>query len=193
MRKRPAGSTSNLLLRRSNQKRKNYLVLTVTIREIAKGQATAARTITRLHVHTLISARSQTWFASWRRYTDHFPTFVIASNTTKANNNRKPIFQRNMKKFNSEKFEDDVFKTLSPFYNCSKHLTTDNFNSLFANFISNYKTVIDKHAPMKKLSQKQTKLLSKPWITKGILVSIRKKQKMYVTHFKNGDYKQKTF
>ena len=46
---------------------------------------------------------------------------------------------------------------------------------------------------MKKLSQKQTKLLSKPWITKGILVSICNKQKMHVTHFKNGDIKQKTF
>ena len=123
---------------------------------------------------------------------DHFPTFVITFNTTKANNN-KPIFRRNMKKFNSEKFKEDVFKTLSLFYNCSKLITTDNFDSLFANFISNFKTVIDKHAPIKKLSQKQIKLLSKPWITKGILVSIHNKQKMYVTHFKNGDIKQKTF
>ena len=77
-----------------------------------------------------------------------------------------------MKKFNSENFKEDVFETLSPFYDCSKLVTTDNFDSLFANFISNFKTVIDKHAPMKKLSQKQTKLLSKPWITKGILISI---------------------
>ena len=76
-----------------------------------------------------------------------------------------------MKKFNSENFKEDVFKTLSPFYNCSKLLTTDNFDSLFANFILNFETVIDKLAPMKKLSQKQTKLLSKPWITKGILVT----------------------
>ena len=67
-----------------------------------------------------------------------------------------------MKKFNSENIQEDVFKTISPFYNCLKLITTDNFDSLFANFISNFKTVIDKHAPMKKLSQKQTKLLSNP-------------------------------
>ena len=60
---------------------------------------------------------------------DHYPTFVIASNTTKANNN-KPIFRRNMKKFNSENFKKDLFKTLLPFYNCSKLLTTENFDSL---------------------------------------------------------------
>ena len=69
---------------------------------------------------------------------DHFSTFVTASNTTKANNN-KPIFRINMEKFNFENFKKDVFKTLSPFYNCLKLITTDNFNSLFANFISNFK------------------------------------------------------
>ena len=46
---------------------------------------------------------------------------------------------------------------------------------------------------METLSQKQKKLLSKPWITKGILASIRNKQKMHVTHFKICDIKQKTF
>ena len=45
MQQRPAGANSNLLVRGQNPKKKNYLVLTVTIREIAKGQATAARTI----------------------------------------------------------------------------------------------------------------------------------------------------
>ena len=41
----------------------------VTITETAKGKTTAARTITRRHARTLISARTRTWFASWRRYT----------------------------------------------------------------------------------------------------------------------------
>ena len=91
---------------------------------------------------------------------DHFPTFVIASNITKVNNN-KPVFRRNMKKFNSENFKEDVFKTLSPFHNCPKLLTTDNFDSLFANFISNFKTVINKHTPMKSyLKSKQNYLVS---------------------------------
>ena len=35
--------------------------------------------------------------------------------------------------------------------------------------------MIDKHAPLKRLSRKQQKLVKKPWITKGILTSIRKK------------------
>ena len=42
----------------------------VTITETTKGKTTAARTITRHHARTLISARTRTWFASWRRYTE---------------------------------------------------------------------------------------------------------------------------
>ena len=35
--------------------------------------------------------------------------------------------------------------------------------------------------------------MSKPWITKGIFVSIRKKQKLYVTHYLKGNEIQKKF
>ena len=123
---------------------------------------------------------------------DHFPTFVIAHNTKKVVDNN-PIFRRNMKNFSPETFREDVFVTFQPIYNYLKHLSVNNFDSLFENFITTFKTVIDKHAPLKKLSQKQTKLFKKPWITKGILVSIRNKQKMYVTNFTNGDTEQTTF
>ena len=43
--------------------------------------------------------------------------------------------------------------------------------------------ITDKHAPLKTLTQRETKLYFKPWITTGILKSIRTKQKMYKTHF----------
>ena len=36
------------------------------------------------------------------------------------------------------------------------------------------------------LSRKRCKLADKPWISKGILVKIRNKQKMYKTHFISG-------
>ena len=42
------------------------------------------------------------------------------------------------------------------------------------------------HAPLTKASRKKRKLINKPWITKGILVSIRRKQKLYINFFKNG-------
>ena len=49
-----------------------------------------------------------------------------------------------------------------------------------------YKKVLDKitklldiHAPVKKLSHKEKKSLSKPWLTKGILQSIKQKNVLY--------------
>ena len=46
--------------------------------------------------------------------------------------------------------------------------------------------VINHHAPIVKLSRKQLRLYNKPWITRGILVSIKDKQRLYQSHFLNG-------
>ena len=49
--------------------------------------------------------------------------------------------------------------------------------------ISVLNQLAEKHAPLKKASQTKQKQLNKPWLTKGILKSIKRKQKMYRTHF----------
>ena len=45
---------------------------------------------------------------------------------------------------------------------------TNSVNKLFSSFYNKYNTIVDKHAPMKKLSNRKAKQLSKPWITNGI-------------------------
>ena len=47
--------------------------------------------------------------------------------------------------------------------------------------------VIDKHAPLKQMSRKQKKLLSKPSITKSVYESIRLRNIMYKTHYLSND------
>ena len=71
--------------------------------------------------------------------------------------------------------------------------TPDNFNQLFAEFVALIENTIEIHAPLKKLSRKQQKLQSKPWITKGILISVRHKRKLYKSHFLAGTEIQKRF
>ena len=68
-----------------------------------------------------------------------------------------------------------------------------NFNNLFNDFINIIKSIIDFHAPLKKLSLKQLKLKLKLWITQGLLISIKHKQQLYKTHFINGNSEQKKF
>ena len=47
-------------------------------------------------------------------------------------------------------------------------------NNSFQQFLKKNE-ILDKHAPMKYMSRKQQKYISKPWITKGILKSIKMK------------------
>ena len=46
---------------------------------------------------------------------------------------------------------------------------------------------IDKHAPLERMSRKQQKLAEKPWITKGILTSKRKRNSMFRIHYITGN------
>ena len=43
------------------------------------------------------------------------------------------------------------------------------------------------------MSRKQLKLAKKPWITKGILTSIRKKNSMFQSHFIRGSDAEKSY
>ena len=54
-------------------------------------------------------------------------------------------------------------------------LNIENFNELFNQFVHIILSTIDTHVPLKSLTRKQKKLKSKPWITKGIFRSIKKK------------------
>ena len=71
-----------------------------------------------------------------------------------------------------------------------------NLNEKVHDAIKALNKIVEKHAPMKQASQTKQKQLKKPWLTRGILKSVKRKQKMYRTHFlskdlqKIGDYKR---
>ena len=51
--------------------------------------------------------------------------------------------------------------------------------TVFQNFDDRLTEIINKHGPIHKLSKKEIKSLSKPWVTPGIKTSIRNKDKFY--------------
>ena len=61
-----------------------------------------------------------------------------------------------------------------------------------AEFVKSFKFVIDKHALMQ-ASRKQRRLQSKPWLTRGLLVSIKRKQQLYRFHFLSVDLTKRQF
>ena len=70
-----------------------------------------------------------------------------------------------------------------------------NLNEKVQDAINTPNKMVDKHAPIKLASQSKQRQLNKPWLTKGILKSVKRKQQMYRTHFlskdlqKTGEYK----
>jgi len=63
----------------------------------------------------------------------------------------------------------------------------------FDKFISTVSRIILKHAPIKCFSRPQKRRQSKPWLTKGILTSIRHKQWLYKNMFLNGTKQEQSF
>ena len=96
-----------------------------------------------------------------------------------------------MKNFDAEKFCNNAFHSLALYYDTP--FSCDTFNHVFEKLINEFKTVINNHAPTKRLSRRQRKLAAKPWITKGILTSILNKQRLCKTYFKNGNANQQLY
>ena len=67
----------------------------------------------------------------------------------------------------------------------------DNFNNIFDQFVNRIGEIINKHAPLRRVSRKHQKLARKPWITKGIFISIRYKNLIFRSHFADGNSNEK--
>ena len=72
-------------------------------------------------------------------------------------------------------------------------ISENNVDNIFNEIYLLITSTIDTHAPFKKLSRKQRRLRSKPWIAKGLLISIKKKQKLHRTHYILGSINEKLY
>ena len=108
---------------------------------------------------------------------DHLPIFCILKSNTERVKLRS--YYRDFSNFNNESFILDINQLdWSLLLNPSKSLNEKTHDAIDAIHF-----VVNKHAPIKLASHAKQKQLIKPWITKGILKSIKLQQKMYRTHF----------
>ena len=101
------------------------------------------------------------------------------------------MFQHNLQNFNCQTFCDDSDNAITNFFRINNDIKKNNFSNLFSVFIKVVQDIINFHAPYKKLWRKQVKLKLKPCIAKGLLKSIKHKQKLYITRFIHGNFSQK--
>ena len=100
---------------------------------------------------------------------------------------------RKTKYFDAATYRDNLDCTLHYYMNHLPVLTPDNYMSEFEAFSNVILQTINKHVPITIVSRKQKRLMSKPWFTKGLFVSIRHKQRLYKTHFKSNNIEKIMF
>ena len=81
---------------------------------------------------------------------------------------------RDMKNFNLENFMDELNQEILKI-----PVNTLSGNDSWNYFQKAFTSILNTHAPFRPQSRKETKLHYKPWITKGILKSIRTKQSLF--------------
>jgi len=131
---------------------------------------------------------------------DHFPTICNVVGYRKLEV-FTPIFIRDKTNFNPDKFNQNLETALNDYMAKFDNITEENFDNItkenfdicFSSFVTVVKDIIDKHAPYKPLTRKQKKLHHKPWITNGILTSIKHKKRIFKTHYLSNDQTKKLY
>ena len=119
---------------------------------------------------------------------DHLVQFVIFENFHKHTvENKVNISKRNFKYFN----EDEFGKTLDE-VDWDHILQPDNqVDELWNNFHNQIIFLLDEFAPLKKVTPKELKLTTKPWISKELLKIMQKKNKLYKRYCSENDNTKK--
>ena len=109
------------------------------------------------------------------KISDHMPNFTIVRDILIKT---KKIKIRDMKNFEEEKYLQDLEKIKN-----LDLMKCENVNDMYNAFHNKYMEIIDKNAPYRTLSKKESELKLKPWITKSIPQSIKIRdnyQKKYI-------------
>ena len=120
---------------------------------------------------------------------DHLPQFFIYSDFNRTFVPRKHnIYRRITTNYDKDYFYSDFQNTdWKNIINIKNVDTNTSFNSFFLNF----NKLLDKHIPLKKVSNKSFKNRFKPWITHGILKSLKKRSDLHSRYLRAKDPERK--
>ena len=83
---------------------------------------------------------------------------------------------RDFSRFSSDRLHADLSNVN---WNALFSNESSDVNKVFSSFYNKFNKLVNKHAPMKTISNRKAKQFSKPWTTKGLRKSIRVKNKLY--------------
>ena len=122
---------------------------------------------------------------------DHLPQFIFLKDFfSKIPATKSNILRHDWRKFESNKFISDFDQTDREQILCSEK---SDVNLSMNQYLSKIDSLLETHAPLKKLNKKELKFLTKPWITQGLQNSIKKKNNVYSEIAKCKNQKLKEF
>ena len=112
---------------------------------------------------------------------DHLPQFLLMPREDYRPPKKHFLYKRDLKNLNKEDIVSDVININWPEV-LSPGKMDPNYS--FEMFDKQITEIINKHAPLKKLNKKDFKLQAKPWITPGIIKSIKRRDKLLRLYIK---------
>ena len=106
---------------------------------------------------------------------DHLPTFIFIKDIKYIKKKLEEVYIRDMKKFSEELFCQDLYKQLGDLHITESRSPHDQFEE----FVKLFTDIVNFRAPQRRATRVEKKLKSKPWLTQGLLKSIKLKNKMY--------------
>ena len=108
---------------------------------------------------------------------DHFLQFcqIDIFDNTNLKHAKNVGFSRNWRIFNKREFEEELTNID---WNEINNANTDT-NQSFSKFFKKIEKLLDETAPIRKLSKKEMRLKERPWITNGILTSMKERDSLY--------------
>ena len=114
---------------------------------------------------------------------DHLPSFLIVPRENKRIDPQKKIlYKRDTKNFSQDDF---ILDYLDIDWDSELDLEKNDVNHTTEIFFTKMCTIIDKHMPLRKLTIKERRQQSKPWITPTIIAKINDKNKLYKKYIKS--------
>ena len=129
------------------------------------------------HIYTNAPIQNTTSGIALADISDHLPVFCICNVST--SKNKQIRYSRDYSSFCKEQYLADFSQINWP----DLYSTSTDLHEITNACINKVKYIVNKHAPLKKVTNSKMKQLNKPWLTQGLLKSIKKKQKMYKSHF----------
>ena len=114
---------------------------------------------------------------------DHLPVMVCSNLSLPKSEKSNVTLIRDTKNFEVEKLLDKLTEGMELLGDI-KEECIDNYTE---KFIDIFHKTLNIHAPLRKQSRKETKLKNKPWLSKGILISIQQKNLLYKRALKLND------